>query len=62
MRAIICDRCGAVQSEGLGVTVTFPFATLGKPDEINLCRDCGKELRLWVKGEADHEHHPAGNT
>lgn len=55
MRAIICDRCGRVQTEGLGVTVTFPYATLGKPDEITLCSECGKELRLWVKGETDHE-------
>ena len=51
MKAIVCDRCGAVKQEAVCSTINFPYGTLDEPSEIHLCLDCSYKLRRWVNKE-----------
>lgn len=52
MRAIICDRCGKVEYESSAVTISYPYGTMGEPDEQHLCNECRKKLLEWMKEDA----------
>lgn len=61
MRAIVCERCGKVMSEGkIYKSIEKRDRTVGscmshQVWDIDICPDCDMELTDWLKGGGDEE-------
>jgi hypothetical protein len=62
MLAMLCDRCGKPVNYEVGPTFPYllyklkmlPFPYGGMDEEtIDLCEDCKREFKKWLKGEKD---------
>lgn len=60
MRAIICDKCGEIQTDTLHCTrADVNREDYGTPTEIHLCSNCTENFIKWVSGEErDHGTYP----